>query len=154
MSLKYTICNSPKANKLNGNNKINKQISKKFQRNIQEPYHIWRWLRHPSSLYVKRFLESAMACIKTETTTELVINLVNISNSIKIILTKFAVTVVRLPLLFLKSSTLEKFLMSLGIMLQTFDAKYLNAFKPNFVALTVFLKKSVCDLFNTLVGKI
>ena len=132
MSLKYTICNSPKANKLNRNNKINKQISKKFQRNIQEPYHIWRWLRHPSSLYVNRFLESAMACMKTETTTELVINLFNISNSIKITLTKFAVTVAK---------TLEKFLMSIGIMPQIFDAKYLNAFKLNFVALTVFLKK-------------
>ena len=42
-------------------------------------------------------------------------------------------------------------------MLQTFDAKYLNEFKPNFMLLTVFLKKSVCDLklqFNNLVGKI
>ena len=42
-------------------------------------------------------------------------------------------------------------------MLQTFDAKYLNEFKPNFMLLTVFLKKSVFDLklqFNNLVGKI
>ena len=31
-------------------------------------------------------------------------------------------------------------------MLQTFDAKYLNDFEPNFLVLTVFLKQSVCDL--------
>ena len=31
----------------------------------------------------------------------------------------------------------------IGIMLQTLDAKYLNEFKSNFVALTIFLKKSV-----------
>ena len=30
-------------------------------------------------------------------------------------------------------------------MLQTFDAQYLNEFKPNFVVLTLFLKK-ICDL--------
>ena len=65
----------------------------------------------------------------------------------QIILTKFTVTVVRLPLiLFLKISTLEESLISIGIMLQTFDAKYLNEFKPNFVVLMLFLKKSVCDL--------
>ena len=42
-------------------------------------------------------------------------------------MTKFEVTVVRLPLiLFLNISKLEEFLISIGIMLQTFDAKYLN----------------------------
>ena len=37
-------------------------------------------------------------------------------------------------------------------MLQTFDAKYLNGFKPKFVVLTVFLKKSqalVVSIVNT-----
>ena len=65
----------------------------------------------------------------------------------QIILTEFAVTAIRLPLnLLLKISTVEEFLISIGIMLQTFDAKCLNEFKPNFVVLTVFLRKSVCDL--------
>ena len=68
-----------------------------------------------------------MASVKTEATNGLIINQVNISNSIQIIMTKFAVTVVRLPLiLFLNISKLEEFLISIGIMLQTFDAKYLN----------------------------
>ena len=49
-------------------------------------------------LYVKRCLRSAITSIKTEATNGLVINQVNISNSIPIILTKFAVTVVRLQL--------------------------------------------------------
>ena len=31
-------------------------------------------------------------------------------------------------------------------MLQTFDAKCLDVFKPNFMVLTVFLIKSICDL--------
>ena len=86
--------------------------------------------------------------MKTEATNRLIINQVNIPSSIQIILTKVAVTVVRLQLtyLLLNISTLEEFLTSIGIMLQTFDAKYLDAFKPNFVLLTVFLKKSVCDL--------
>ena len=66
----------------------------------------------------------------------------------QIILTKFAVTVLgsHLLILFLKVSTVEEFLISIGIILQTFDAKCLNEFKPNFVVLTVFLRKSVCDL--------
>ena len=83
-----------------------------------------------------------MTNIKTEATNGLVISQVtNISNSIQIILTKFAVTVVRHPLILcLNISTLEEFLISIGIILQTFDAKYLNEFKPNFVLLTVFLE--------------
>ena len=58
------------------------------------------------------------------------------------ILTKFVVTVVRLPLIyfFLNISTLGEFLFSIGVILQAFDAKYLNEFKPNFVVLTVSLK--------------
>ena len=36
-------------------------------------------------------------------------------------------------------------------MLQTFDAKYLNEFKANFVVLTIFLKKSVSDLNYSLI---
>ena len=36
-------------------------------------------------------------------------------------------------------------------MLQTFDAKYINEFKRNFVVLMVFLKKSVCDLNYSLI---
>ena len=88
-----------------------------------------------------------MTSINTEATNRLVFNQVSISNSVQIVMTKFAVTVVRLSrILFLNISTLEEFLISIGIMLQTFDAKYLNEFKPNFVELTVFLKKSVCDL--------
>ena len=62
-----------------------------------------------------------------------------------------------LLILFHKLSTLQEFLISIGIMLQTFDAKYFNEFKPYFVVLTVFLKKSVCDLklqLHTRVGKI
>ena len=65
----------------------------------------------------------------------------------QIILTEFAVTAIRLPLnLLLKISTVEEFLISIGIMLQTFDAKCPKEFKPNFVVMTVFLRKSVCDL--------
>ena len=65
---------------------------------------------------------------------------VNISNSMQIILTEFAVTAIRLPLnLLLKISTVEEFLISIGIMLQTFDAKYLNMFKPHFVILNYSL---------------
>ena len=30
-------------------------------------------------------------------------------------------------------------------MLQIFNEKYLDELKPNFVVLTVFLKKSICD---------
>ena len=50
----------------------------------------------------------------------------------QIILTKLAVTVVRLPLTYFifKISAVEELLISIGIMLQTFDAKYLNEFKP------------------------
>ena len=74
-------------------------IGKNLQRHIQEPYQIWGCLQHPSSLYLKGPLGSAMTSIKTEARNGLVINQVNnISNSIQIILTKFPVTVVRLPL--------------------------------------------------------
>ena len=94
---------------------------------------------------------------QNEATNGLTINQVNVSNSIQIIQTKLAVTVVWLPfILFLNISTLEEFLISIGIMLQTFDAQYLNEFKQNFVVLTLFLKK-ICDLklqFHTLVGEI
>ena len=85
-----------------------------------------------------------MTSIKSEGTNGLVINQVNISDSIQIILTKFEVTVIRLPLiLFLNISKLKEILISIGIMLQTFDTKYLIEFKPNFVVLAVSLKKSV-----------
>ena len=85
-----------------------------------------------------------MTSIKSEGTNGLVINQVNISDSIQIILTKFEVTVIRLPLiLFLNISKLKDILISIGIMLQTFDTKYLIEFKPNFVVLAVSLKKSV-----------
>ena len=85
-----------------------------------------------------------MTSIKTEGTNGLVINQVNISDSIQIILTKFEVTVIRLPLiLFLNISKLKEILISIGIMLQTFDTKYLIEFKPNFVVLAVSLKKFV-----------
>ena len=89
-----------------------------------------------------------MTSIKTEATNGLVINQVNISNAIQIILTKFTVTVFRLPLTYFifKHFNFEEFLISLVITLQTFDAKYLNTFKPNFVVLAVFQEKSVCDL--------
>ena len=43
-------------------------------------------------------------------------------------------------------STLREFLVFIVFMPQTLHAKYLNGFKPNFVVLTVFLKKSVSDL--------
>ena len=67
-----------------------------------------------------------MASIKTEATNGLVINQVNISYSMQIILTKFAVTVVSfLLVLFLNVSTLDE-LISIGIMFQPFDAKYLK----------------------------
>ena len=85
-----------------------------------------------------------MASIKTEATNGLVIKQVNVSNAIQIIVTKFTVTVVRLPLTYLifKHFNIKHFeviLISTVIALQTFHSKYLNAFKPNFVVLTVFL---------------
>ena len=67
-----------------------------------------------------------MASIKPEATNGLVINQVNISYSMQIILTKFAVTVVSfLLVLFLNVPTLEEFI-SIGIMFQPFDVKYLK----------------------------
>ena len=53
----------------------------------------------------------------------------------QIILRKFAVAVVRLPLTYFTSriSTVEEFLNSIGIILQTFDVKCLNEFEPTFV---------------------
>ena len=82
-----------------------------------------------------------MTSIKTEGTSGLVINQGNISNSIQIILKMFSVTVVRLPFTYFifKYFNTRRVLISIGIMLQTFDAKYLNEFKPNFVVLTLFL---------------
>ena len=78
----------------------------------------------------------------------LVINQVNISSYIQIISTKFPVTVFKLPFSYFifKHFNTQRVLISIGIMLQTFDAKYLNEFKPNFVVLMVFPKKIVCDL--------
>ena len=90
---------------------------------------------------MKRFLGPAITSIKTEETNGLVINQVNISKSIQQILTKGF----RFLILVLNISAFEELLISVGIMLQTSDAKYLNEFKPNFVVLTVFLIKSVCD---------
>ena len=55
----------------------------------------------------------------------------------QIILTKLAVTVFRLS--HLKISTVKEFLISIVIMLQTFDAKCLNEFKPIFVILNYSL---------------
>ena len=52
----------------------------------------------------------------------------------------------QLLILFLNIPTLKEFLILIGLMLQTFDAKYFNEFKPNLVVLTVFLRKSVRDL--------
>ena len=81
-----------------------------------------------------------MKSIKTKVANGLVINHVNISSAIQIILTKFVEAVVSLPLiLFLNALTLSNFF-SLSIMLQTFDAKYLHEFKPIFVVLKMFLK--------------
>ena len=63
------------------------------------------------------------------------------------ILTKFAVTVVRLPLPysgFKHFNSLRVFNFSIGTMLQTSDAKYLNEIETNFAILTVFLKKKIC----------
>ena len=97
-----------------------------------------------------------MTIIETERKNGLVINQVNISNAIKIILTKFADTVAGLPLTYFsfEYSSLEEFLISIGITLARFDAKYLNEFKPNCVVLTVFLKISVilnyCLILQTL----
>ena len=78
----------------------------------------------------------------------LVINQVNISSYIQIISTKFPVTVFKLLFSYFifKHFNTQRVLISIGIMLQTFDAKYLNEFKPNFVVLMVFPKKIVCDL--------
>ena len=52
----------------------------------------------------------------------------------------------QLLILFLNIPTLKEFLILIGLMPQTFDAKYFNEFKPNLVVLTVFLRKSVRDL--------
>ena len=93
-----------------------------------------------SSFYVKVSLESAVISIKT--VSALVINQVNISNVIQIILTEFAVKVTRLPLTYFSS---------IRIILQTFGAKYLNEFKPNLVVLTLFLKKLFVILIYSLI---
>ena len=89
-----------------------------------------------------------MTSIKTEATNGLLINEVNISNTIQINLTKFAVTVVGLPLTYFifKHFNSRRVFNFYSIMLQTFDAKYLNEYKPDFVVLTLFLKEYVCDL--------
>ena len=59
-----------------------------------------RYLKDSSSVYVKGPLGSTMTSIKTEATNGLVINQINISSVIQTILTKFAVTVARLPLVY------------------------------------------------------
>ena len=88
-----------------------------------------------------------MTSIKIEATNGLAINSqVNISNSIQIILTMKSQSLGSHLLHFL---TLKEFLIFIGIMLQTFDAKYLNGFKPKFVVLTVFLKKSQALVVST-----
>ena len=71
----------------------------------------------------------------------------------------FAVTVVRLPLTYFTFKNFNSRIVFnfYRYLRQTFDAKCLNEFKPNSVVLTVFLRKSVCELklqFNTMVGKI
>ena len=60
-----------------------------------------RCLKHPSSLYVKGSLRSAMTSVKTEATNGLVINQINTSNVIQIILIKFSVIIISLPLTFI-----------------------------------------------------
>ena len=49
-------------------------------------------------------------------------------------------------ILLIKMSTLAESFISKIIMIHTFEIKYFNEFKINFVVLTVFLKKSVWDL--------
>ena len=116
---------------------------------IQEPYKVWRCLQHPSSLYMKAFLGSEMTSIKTEATNGLVINQVNVSNSIQIILTKFAVTVIRFQFTYFifKHFNTRRVFNFCRYHAPNFLCKIsANEFKPNFVVLTVFLKNAVCDL--------
>ena len=60
----------------------------------------------------------------------------------------FAVTVVRLPLTYFTFKNFNSRIVFnfYRYLRQTFDAKCLNEFKPNSVVLTVFLRKSVCEL--------
>ena len=110
---------------------------------------------------MKGSLESAMSGIKTEAKNGLVINKVNISNSMQIILTKFAVTVARRPLTYFifKISIFEEFLISAGSMVQTFDTKYLNPLSANFtkcsnkmVKFGSKLQKNCLSVFDHFVG--
>ena len=104
-----------------------------------------------SSFYVKISLESAVISIKT--VSALIINQVNISNVIQIILTEFAAKVTRLPLTYFifKYFNTGTVFSSIRIILQTFGAKYLNEFKPNLVVLTVFLQKLFVILIYSLI---
>ena len=104
-----------------------------------------------SSFYVKVSLESAVISIKT--VSALVINQVNISKVIQIILTEFAVKVTRLPLTYFifKHFNTGTVFSSIRIILQTFGAKYLNEVKPNLVVLTLFLKKLFVILIYSLI---
>ena len=121
MSWKYIKRNSPTSNKLNKNSKINRlmnKLVKTFSSRLKDPTTFWD---DYNIHLLKGSIGSAMSSIITEATNGLVINQVSISNSIQIFLTKFTVTVVRLLLtiLFLIILTLEDFLISMGIILQT-----------------------------------
>ena len=84
-----------------------------------------------------------MTSIKTEATNGLVINQVNISNSIQIILTKFAFTVVRLP----PTDFIFKHFNSRGVFnfykyyAPNFEAKYLNKSKTKVLGLDSITEK-------------
>ena len=87
------------------------------------------------------------------------INQVNKSNSMQIILTNFVIAVVRLPLTYFtfRNFSSRRVFNFYRYHAPNFWCKILNEFKPNFVVLTMFLKKYLCDLkllFNTLIGKI
>ena len=75
-----------------------------------------RCLKDSSSVYVKGPLGSAITSIKTDATNGLVINQINISSVIQAILTKFAVTVARLPLayFFLTFQNMQHILINLN----------------------------------------
>ena len=65
-----------------------------------DTHYIWRCLQHPANFYVKGLLGSEIT-IKTRRNKWIGHQLsyqVNISNAIQIILTRFAATVIRLPL--------------------------------------------------------
>ena len=71
-----------------------------------------------------------MITIKTEATNGLVINQVNISNSVQIILTQFAFTVVRLPLTYFifKGATKFYFMQYLRVVIVLFKRVYISQY--------------------------